>query len=121
MKNLKLFEAFGTYSDRYVINHIKSITPDDSDIPDYFINNFIKGRKFTIEEVNINDLMNTDASFKEYIDSGEERYDQDDKSPHSLENELVVVDGEVMDGYSRSSQLLKQGQETTMAYVAKPK
>lgn len=121
MKHLRLYETFDTYSDKYVIDHIKEITPHKEDIPTFFIDKFIKGRQFNRVEVDINDLVKSDASFKEYIDSGEERYDQDEKDPDSLDNELVVVDGEVMDGYSRSAQLLRQGQETTMAFVAKPK
>jgi len=118
---IKLFESFDTYTDQEVIDHIIGITPDESDVPDYFIDKLIKGRTFKIEEVSIEDLMKSDASFKEYIDSGEQRYDQDDKNEYSLENEIVVVDGEVMDGYSRSSELLRRGEKKTMAYVAQPK
>lgn len=106
------------YTGKQVNQHIIDITPEESDLPDYFMNNYIKDRKFIIEEINLNDLLNSDESFKEYFESGEQRYDEDDVDYRDLENELVVVDGILLDGYSRATQLLNNGETTAYAYVA---
>lgn len=106
------------YTGIQVNQHITNITPDESDLPDYFMNNFIKDRKFTIEEINLNDLLNSDESFKEYYESGEQRYEEDEVEYRDLDNELVIVDGKLLDGYSRATQLLNNGETTAYAYVA---
>lgn len=119
MKNLKLYEEFDNIvSDKVVIRHIEDITPDESDLPDYFIEHNIKGRKFKRVDYDLDDLLKTDQDFKEYYDSGEERYDQDEMDSNTLYNEIVIVDGELLDGYSRASTLLRMGKNTANAYVA---
>jgi predicted DNA-binding transcriptional regulator YafY len=121
MKHIKLFEEFITesqiYSGKQVNQHIKDITPEESDLPDYFMKKMIQPRKFRIEKINLKDLLK-DSSFKEYYDSKEKRYDDDEVSPRDLDLELVVVDGELMDGYSRASELLRRGEKEADAYVA---
>ena len=64
-------------------------------------------------------LLKTDPDFKEYYDSGEERYDEYDVSPRDLSLEIVVVDGVLLDGYSRVANLLRNGEKTTSAFIAK--
>lgn len=99
MKHLQTFENFSQkddmYSDEYVIDLIKNITPEETDIPDYFIEKLIKGRKFKRMTLKIEDLLKSDASFKEYIDSKERRYDEEDIDRDDLDHPIVVVDGEV--------------------------
>ncbi len=109
------------FSGEEVNRHIESITPEESDIPDWFMDKIIAHRTFRIEEINLNDLLNTDSSFEEYFESGEERYDQEEVDSNELYQELVVVDGILLDGYNRASTLLRMGEDTAYAFVALPK
>lgn len=105
------------YSGKYVANHIINITPDESDVPDYFIQKFILPNSFTIQKIDLPKLLETDPSFKEYFDSGEERYDQDEQDYNDIYQEIVVFNGILLDGYSRSAYLLKQGKNETFGFV----
>lgn len=108
------------FTGKEVNRHIKNITPYSEDLPTYFMNNLIKNRNFVVKEVNLHDLLKSDESFKEYYESGDERYDEysDEIDRGSLYNELVIVDGELLDGYSRASALLRNGNDTAYAFVA---
>lgn len=107
------------YSGAYVNNYIKDITPDDSETPTWFMNKLIKPRKFKLETVKLNDLLYSDPSFKEFYENNDEdRYDFDEVDPNDLFNYIVVVDGELLDGYSRASTLLKNGERETQGFVA---
>lgn len=112
-----VIEKTKTYSGKQVAKHIINITPDRSDVPDYFINKFILPNKFTRKIVNINELLQSDPDFKAYYESGEERYDQDEEDPNDLDLEIVVFNGELLDGYSRASQLLRSGDDEAYAFV----
>jgi len=117
------FDTEKIWSGKEVNQHIKDITPEASDIPDYFMDKFIKHRNFKMQEVDLKNLLQTDPSFKEYFDSGEERYGDDNYSdympyPDEINNELVVVDGVLLDGYNRASELLRRGENTAVAFVA---
>jgi hypothetical protein len=123
MKNLIkkiLKESFDgeSYSGSYVNRHIIDITPHKDDLPHFFMKNMIKPRKFKLVEVSLLDLLDSDPSFREYYKSGDERYDVDDINPDDLDFELVIVDGELLDGYSRASTLLRNGVNKTMAFVS---
>jgi len=107
-----------TYSDEYVSSHIIDLTPNESDIPDYFIEKLIKGRTFIRKDVNIQSILQSDSSFKEYFDSGEDRYEDEEVSHNDLYFPVVLVDGQLLDGYSRCSTLLRNGEEFVTAYVA---
>lgn len=109
------------YTGKDVINHITDITPNEEDLPRYFMDNLIKPRKFELKKISLLDLVNSDSSFKEYYESGEERYDYDEVDTENLNYELVVVDGELLDGYSRASSLLNNGTTETWAFVAIPR
>lgn len=119
------FDADKIWRGKEVNQHIKDVTPDEEDLPIHFMKDIIAKRKFVIKNVNLNDLLNTDPSFKEYFDSGEERYDYEGDpdfehvpDPDDIYNEIVVVDGELLDGYSRASALLRNGENTAVAFVA---
>jgi hypothetical protein len=102
-----------------VWKHIKDITPEKENIPNGFKKDIV-GRKFSnVDDFDMKSLLKTDPDFKEYYDSGEERYDDDDVSPRDLSLEIVVVDGVLLDGYSRVTALLRNGEKTTNAFVAK--
>jgi hypothetical protein len=118
---IELSESFDTekiWTGKEVNKHITNITPDHSDIPDYFMSKFIAPRKFKMQEVNLIDLLRTDPSFEEYAHSGEDRYRDAELSEDDLYNELVVVDGLLLDGYNRASTLMKRGEYTAIAFVA---
>ena len=58
-----------------IVNYITDITPDDSDVPDFFFKQIkASGKKFIRQRVKITDLLAADSSLKEYVDSKEERY-----------------------------------------------
>jgi hypothetical protein len=121
MRYIQLFEEFITearvYSGKEVNQHIKNITPESSDVPDYFMKELIAPRKFEIKQVDLKSLLN-DEDFKEYYKSGETRYSDDEVNSDELDLELVIVDGQLLDGYSRATELLKRGEKKTDAFVA---
>lgn len=105
------------FSGTFVNKHIKSLTTDHNDLPDYFMKNIIKPKKFKIKEIDLLNLLQTDVSFKEYYEHGKNRYEDDEVHHDDLYSLIVVVDGELMDGYNRSSELLKNGITKTMGFV----
>jgi hypothetical protein len=122
MKLAKLFEELLNESDiikgSVVWNHIKSNTPEKDDIPHGFKKDIVSRKFKFVDDFNIKSLLTTDLDFKDYYDSGEERYSEYDVNPRDLSIEIVVVDGKLLDGYSRVSALLKRGEDETYAYVA---
>lgn len=121
MKHIKLFEQFINEYNKFtgdeVAQHIEDITPDESDIPDYFIDKFIKPNDgWELKQIKLKDLLK-DRDFKDYYNSGEERYDEYEVDPNDLYNDLVVYKGKLLDGYSRASKMLRDGEKTAGAYV----
>lgn len=100
-----------------VWNHIVSITPEEDDIP-WGFQDKIEGNNFKETKVDLKKLLKTDPDFAEYYKGGEERYDQDEIDEFDVYYELVVVDGELLDGYSRAARLLRQGEKKANAFVA---
>ena len=97
-----------TFTGKEVADHIKYITPEESDIPDYFISKYIlpnDGWKNT--PIKLKDLLK-DRDFKEYYKSGEERYDEYEVSGDDLYQELVIYKGQLLDGYSRAARLIDE-------------
>jgi hypothetical protein len=127
MRHLELFKNFrvteksqDTVPGTKVWSHIKSITPNPEDIPHGFKKDIVSRKFKFVDDFNIKSLLNTDPDFKNYYKSGEERYSEydDDISPRDLSLEIVIVDGKLLDGYSRASTLLRNKESTTYAYVA---
>lgn len=120
MKPIKLFEEFiveNIVSGSEVWKHIKDITPERENIPTGFKKDIIS-RKFTnVDNFDMYSLLRTDPDFKEYYKSRERRYN-DDVSPRDLSLEIVVVDGVLLDGYSRVATLLNNRELTTNAFVS---
>jgi hypothetical protein len=110
-----------TFMGNHVWNHIKSITPDEDDIPWGFKDRIRNSEFENVDNFDLESLLQTDSDFKEYYESGDERYDyeMDDIDPSDIHNEIVVVDGELLDGYSRAATLLRNGEKTTNAFVGK--
>ena len=132
MKNLQQFQEFisESYGDpekltaKQVADYISDITPEESDVPDYFISQIEKsGKSFYLRTVRIKDLLEADPSLREYVESHEERYGESSDSEHEPESHeldypIVIFNGEVVDGYNRTSVHYHMGNETVEAYVS---
>lgn len=105
------------HSGEEVWNHIVDITPEEDDIP-WGFEDQIKNREFQMTKVDLKKLLKTDPDFKDYYKAGKNRYADVDTSEFDLDFEIVVVDGELLDGYSRASQLLGNGVTKAYAFVA---
>jgi len=129
MKNIKLFEQFisegETMTSTEIVQYLHDITPDESDVPDYYIDKVKKSNdEFILKKVKISDLLKKDKSLKEYVMSGEDRYGDDregDYIPYQDEvfQAIVVFNNEVIDGYSRTAALHKSGDKYIQAWTNK--
>lgn len=118
-ESYKIVNEYADLKGSEVWKHIKDITPEKENIPNGFKKDIV-GRTFAnVDDFDMKSLLKTDPDFKEYYDSGEERYTDDDVSPRDLSLEIVVVDGTLLDGYSRVANLLRNGEKTTSAFIAK--
>lgn len=99
-----------------VNDHIRNITPDANSLPTWYMDKLISPREFELKKVRLKELLNSDPDFKDYFDSNEVRYDNEDHL--NLDHALVVVDGELLDGYSRASEMIRNGEEFGNAFVA---
>lgn len=114
---MKHVNEFNTFTGQEVANHIEYITPESSDIPDYFIDKYIlPNNGWKNMSIKLKDLLK-DRDFKEYYKSGEERYDEYEVSGDDLYQELVVYKGQLLDGYSRAARMLRLGEKTAAAFV----
>lgn len=100
-----------------VWSSVVETTPEKSDIPSGFKER-IEQSDFEVKEVNLSNLLESDPDFKAYYESGEKRYDESEVSESDLDTKIVVVNGEVLDGYSRASTLLRRGVESVDAFVS---
>jgi hypothetical protein len=107
-------------SGKDVWKHIKSITPNPNDIPTGFQPKIINRKFKNVDDFNIKSLLNTDPDFLDYFNSNEQRYPEDDVDPNDIYHEIIVMDGELLDGYSRTATLLRKNITTTNAFVAIP-
>ena len=107
-----------TFLGNHIWQHIVDITPNEDDIP-WGFKNQIRNAQFDIDNnFDLESLLNTDPDFKEYYESGDERYGEDDDMDESdLYHDIVVVDGELLDGYSRAATLLRNGETRSSAFV----
>jgi hypothetical protein len=110
-----------------IVRYITGITPDDSDVPDFFFKKILQSRKYFVKRtVLIEDLLKDDSSLREYVESGEDRYGSfggDPQSdiepdPHDIDLPIVIFNGEVVDGYSRVSTHYHNGEKNITAYVS---
>lgn len=112
-----LLNEYNKYTGNEVAQYIKDITPDESDIPDYFINKYIKpNNDWELKQIKLKELLK-DRDFRDYYNSGEERYDEYSVDPNDLYNDLVVYKGKLLDGYSRAAKMLRSGEKIAGAYV----
>ena len=111
-----------TYDSKFISDYIKEISEGpETDIPDYYLDKIKKDNAvFKLETFDIEDLLRKDASLKEYVDNGGNRYEDSEYQPvdDDLENPIVIYKGEVIDGYNRTSTKYKNGDKTIDAYVS---
>jgi len=113
----KTQELKESWTGQEVADHIKYITPDDSDVPDYFIDKYILPNDgWQNKPIKLKNLLK-DRDFKAYYKSGEERYDDYEVAADDLYQELVVYKGQLLDGYSRAARMLRNGEKTAAAFV----
>jgi len=128
MKHTKLFEQFiseaNTMSAPDMIQYLNDVTPEESDVPDYFMDQVTDSNAtFTLKKVKISDLLKSDKSLKDYVLSGEDRYGDDaeegDYIPYQDEvyQPIVIFNNEVIDGYSRTSELYKSSDKYIEAWT----
>jgi len=126
VKSIKTrFEEFlneeTTYTAKEMISYIKDLETPENDVPDYYFDLIKKANaKFVIKTVNIEELLKQDKSLKEYVDSKEDRYEDSEYPPleDELHNPIVIFNGEVIDGYNRTSKNYHNGEKTIEAYVS---
>jgi hypothetical protein len=127
MKHIKLFETFineSVMSAKQVTDYIKDLTPEDSDHPDYSIQQIKKSKKkFELKTFKISDIIKMDKYVNDYVKSGEVRYGEGGESTYEpyddeLDQPIVIFDNEVVDGYSRLSTLHQRGAKNIKAWVS---
>lgn len=108
------------YTCDHVADHISSITPRKSNIPWFYLKMIRNsGKKFVTKDVSIEGIIKKDVSLKEYVDGGKDRYpksrsyEQEDE----LEAPIVIMDGEVLDGYNRILVKRRLGNKTIKAFI----
>jgi len=112
------------WSGEYVSNHVINITPDEDNIPTEFLK-IIQKHDFKIGSINIESLLSSDPDFKEYYDAyhpSDRRYSEHDLYDGIIDEDdiyepIVVVNGQILDGYNRATELHKNGVETIEAYI----
>jgi len=111
-----------TYTAKEICDYLEVIsdTPE-TDIPDFYMEKIMRSNAtFELKTLKIQDLLNQDESLKEYVMSGEDRYEDSDYEPtlDELEYPIVVYSGEVIDGYNRTGVLYRAGEKEIEAYVS---
>lgn len=109
------------YTAKDIIEYVTDLETPENDVPDYYFDLMKRAKaKFELKTVNIEDLLKQDASLKEYVDSKEDRYEDSEYPPREddLSNPIVIFNGEVIDGYNRTSKNYHNGEKTIDAYVS---
>jgi len=111
-----------TYTAKEICDYLEVIsdTPE-TDIPDFYMEKIMRSNAtFELKTLKIQDLLDQDESLKEYVMSGEDRYEDSDYEPtlDELEYPIVVYGGEVIDGYNRTGVLYRAGEKEIEAYVS---
>jgi hypothetical protein len=110
-----------TFTGEEIADYIAHITPDNSNIPVFFLKQIIEsGKIFKRQIVSIAKLLSTDQDLKSYVESEESRYDDEDyvPDPNDLNNPIVIFNNEVVDGYSRIAEHYRLGEDKITAYVS---
>lgn len=120
INEFKLYLESLTYKDsNFIVDYIKSNTPIEENIPTYFLSLIEKDNlQYELKTVNIEDVLEMDLDVKEYVLSTENRYEDEELSYQNLIKPIVIHNNQVLDGYSRLSQLYQSDNDTIQAYVS---
>ena len=119
-KNENVLRESRTMSAKEIADYITYLTPEVENVPDYFIRKIkASGDEFSLKKLKISDILEKDKDVKNYVDSGEDRYYGYDMNTDELYDPIVIFNDDVMDGYSRLSQLNKLGEEYVEAWTNK--
>ena len=109
-----------------IVQYLHNITPDESDVPDYYIDKLKNSsNEFILKKLKISDILKKDKSLKAYVMSGEDRYGKDkedgDHIPYQDDvfQAIVIFNNEVIDGYSRTAALYSSGDNFIQAWTNK--
>ena len=109
-------------SSEEIIDYIKTVSDNPvTTIPDYFLTLIEReGCDFELRRLSIEDLLESDPDLREYIENDEDRYEEEDYVPHysEIDNPIVILNGEVIDGYNRTLVKYQSGEEFIDAYVS---
>ena len=109
-------------SSEEIIDYIKTVSDNPvTTVPDYFLTLVEReGRDFELRKLRIEDLLESDPDLREYVENDADRYEEEDYVPHydEIDNPIVILNGEVMDGYNRTLVKYQSGEEFIDAYVS---
>lgn len=109
-------------SSEEIIDYIKTVSDNPvTTIPDYFLTLIEReGCDFELRRLSIEELLESDEDLREYVENDEERYEEEDYVPHysEIDNPIVILNGEVIDGYNRTLVKYQSGEEFIDAYVS---
>lgn len=109
-------------SSEEIIDYIKKVSDNPvTTIPDYFLTLIEReGCDFELRKLRIEDLLESDPDLREYVENDEDRYEEEDYLPHysEIDNPIVILNGEVIDGYNRTLVKYQSGEEFIDAYVS---
>lgn len=115
-------ESLRSYSGKEMASYITDITPEESDVPDYFIDQLIKTEdRFFLRNLSIGQILSKDDGAKEYVMSDEDRYgdEEHEMDYRDLDLPIVIFNDKVFDGYNRLKVKFDSGEEYIMAYTNK--
>lgn len=109
-------------SSEEIIDYIKTVSDNPvTTIPDYFLTLIEReGCDFELRRLSIEELLESDEDLREYVENDEDRYEEEDYVPHysEIDNPIVILNGEVIDGYNRTLVKYQSGEEFIDAYVS---
>lgn len=109
-------------SSEEIIDYIKTVSDNPvTTIPDYFLTLVEReGRDFELRKLRIEDLLESDPDLREYVENDADRYEEEDYVPHysEIDNPIVILNGDVIDGYNRTLVKYQSGEEFIDAYVS---
>ena len=109
-------------SSEEIIEYIKKVSDNPvTTIPDYFLTLIEReGCDFELRKLRIEDLLESDPDLREYVEGDEDRYEGENYVPHysEINNPIVILNGEVIDGYNRTLVKYQSGEEFIDAYVS---
>ena len=105
-----------------IIDYIKTVSDNPvTTVPDYFLTLVEReGRDFELRKLRIEDLLESDPDLREYVENDADRYEEEDYVPHysEIDNPIVILNGEVIDGYNRTLVKYQSGEEFIDGYVS---